>query len=76
METRHRFGEELLATSNPTVYWKIRRMRILSCAYCPPHRGQDNPWSRHARTDRYKDVGKGRTAAARSIRDPRYWEVR
>ena len=76
METRHRFGKELLATYNPTVYWKIRRIFVLSCAYCQPHRGQDNPWSRHARTDRYKDVRKGRTTAVRSIRDPRYWEVR
>ncbi len=68
-----RLSEELPITSNPAVYWKIRRRVVLECAYCAPHRGMDNEWSRHARSDRYKSIRRGQRATIRTIRDPRFW---
>jgi len=75
MNTHHRRREELLKTSHSAVYWKIRRMVVLSCGYCRPHH-MENQGRRplHGRIDRYKDQRKGRCAGIRSIRDPRYWE--
>ena len=72
----HRLGEELLVTSNSTVYWKIRRIFVLSCAYCRPHRRENRDrWCKHGRNQRYKDVHKGSKSRMRTIRDLRFWEV-
>jgi hypothetical protein len=49
----HRLGEELAVTENPTVYWKIRRGKVLSCSYCKPHRVEN--YGRRARSDAYKN---------------------
>jgi len=72
----HRLIEELFETSNSTVYWKMRRRIVLDCSHCRPNRGHDNPWSRHSRSDRYKNHR--RSVLRRglfTIRDPRFWEV-
>ncbi len=63
MTTHHRLNEELLATSHPTVYWKIRRKLVLSCAYCSPHRNENQ--GRRPKRDRYKDRRKGGRARIR-----------
>lgn len=44
-------------TTNSTVYNRVRR-RHLSCSFCPPNRKENA--NRSARTDRYKDVRKGK----------------
>jgi hypothetical protein len=75
MKTHHRRREELLETSHPAVYWKIRRTFVLSCGYCRPHYMENQGRRpRHGRNDRYKDQRTGRCAGIRTIRDPRFWE--
>jgi hypothetical protein len=73
MTNSHRRQQEMRATSNPTVYWKVRRGIVLHCGICRPHHLEN--WGRKPRTNRYKDIRRGRGMAIRTFRDPHVWRL-
>lgn len=49
-----RLVEILNSTAHFGTWWKIRRMRVLSCGLCRPHHGHDKRSARRTRSDAYK----------------------